>query len=152
MGNSSRFGRNSSTGNVLADECGGGICSEEKRFLVTIDSVMGDEALGACPSGFHFASLWEIMDYSNLAYDTVLGRVNDDSGSGPAANQFGWVRSGIEDSSDYNCGTWSGTGDGLEAYLVRPENLDDAGTKVPFWRFETSACTLVSRPVWCVED
>ena len=43
----------------------------------------------ACASGYHFASLWEIMDPSNLKYNTDLGYTMDDSGQGPPTSAAG---------------------------------------------------------------
>jgi hypothetical protein len=49
---------------------------------------------GVCAEGYHFASLWEILDPSNLKYDTGLGMVRDDSGQGPPTFPYfgGWLR------------------------------------------------------------
>ena len=65
-----------------------------QKFYLTKDSFQGGQALTACAKPFHMASLWEILDPSNLKYDTGRGYINDDSGSGAPANVIGWIRTG----------------------------------------------------------
>jgi hypothetical protein len=71
-----------------------------RPFYLTKNKVKGNQATTACATGYHMASLFEIYDVSVLQYDTSLGIVNGDSGSGPpsrATDQddgFGWVRTG----------------------------------------------------------
>ena len=118
--------------------------------------------LGACDAGFHFASLWEIYDVSNLRYDFARPNalVLADSGDGPpsvdTANPggLGWVRtgsSGIEllgVPGDLTCSLWTDsiTGGGTVASLP-----DDWSTGVPHWAVGDTACFEPLR-VWCVED
>src|SRR4029450_11293782 len=40
-----------------------------RLFYLTTSRVNALGALNACAAGFHFASLWEIFDTSNLKYD-----------------------------------------------------------------------------------
>lgn len=53
------------------------------QFYLTQDYFDSDEAVTACADGYHFASLWEIADPSNLKYNPTLGKTSPDSGQGP---------------------------------------------------------------------
>ena len=44
-----------------------------KSYYLTQTTHMGNQALTACASGYHMASLWEIFDTSNVRYNTVVG-------------------------------------------------------------------------------
>lgn len=75
-------------------------------YYITDLSFYPDEAPTACAAGYHFASLWEISNPSNLRYNTTLGQTTLDSGSGPPTIQgLGWVRTG------YNAGNVSNVAD-----------------------------------------
>ena len=57
-----------------------------RKFYMTSSFPQGNAAINACVAGYHFASLQEIMDPSNLEYATELGSTAHslpDSGSGP---------------------------------------------------------------------
>jgi hypothetical protein len=111
---------------------------------------------GVCAEGYHFASLWEIMDPSSLKYDTELGRTQDDSGQGPPTLSYGWVRTGYGDSilstpGRGNCNAWSSSdgGDyGTTTYL--PSDWT-AGQDIHVWEVYAPRCN-VNRYVWCVAD
>jgi hypothetical protein len=70
------------------------------------DGTNGNGA-GVCASGYHFASLWEIVDPSNLAYNAALSfawtdqtpPLVSDTGQGPPAARQGWVRTGFWSAS-----------------------------------------------------
>jgi hypothetical protein len=119
----------------------------------------GAEALTACASGYHMASLWEIMDPSNLKYNTDLGRQQTDSGQGPPSDALGWVRTGYESrgSSSYpagqgNCLAWTiGTYSywGTQAKLLSDWTAGNEDIHV--WEASTWQCNR-NAPVWCVED
>jgi hypothetical protein len=85
-----------------------------RGYYLTKSTITGSKVLTACASGYHFASIWEILNTSDLHYNTTLGRTNVNSGSGPPAltangtdadNPFGWIRSGGRD--DPNCINWT---------------------------------------------
>jgi hypothetical protein len=111
---------------------------------------------GVCADGYHFASLWEILDPSNLKYDTGLGVTRDDSGQGPPSYLGGWVRTGYASSTDSipgwgNCNTWtsSDSGDrGTYAYL--PRDWTEGGD-IYVWEVYAPQCNL-NGYVWCVAD
>lgn len=115
---------------------------------------------GVCAEGYHFASLWEILDPSNLKYDTDLGMVRDDSGQGPPTFPFfgGWVRTGYYSSDSSipglgNCNAWSsssGEHSGTTAYLP---NDWTAGQDIHVWEVDTATCDIAALlRVWCVAD
>ena len=130
----------------------------QRKFYLTTNLHKGNEALIACASGYHMASLWEIRDASNLRYDTTLGFKRGDSGSGPPANTYGWIRtgwdadeSGLPGSS--NCNAWTSAspfGEGTAVALQRLWKITD-GEVISPW---TSLGELCFEPthVWCVQD
>ncbi len=54
-----------------------------RKFYLTKTYHNGAQALSACATGYHMASMWEIHQPSNLRYDTDLGFIVADSGFGP---------------------------------------------------------------------
>lgn len=142
---------------------GGNICDDRlcrsdgsRRYYLTPNEVPGDQALTACPAGFHMASMWEILDTSNLTYDTDLGRTRIDSGSGPPSESRGWIRTGLyADALDEpgigNCNGWTGSS-GFGTVV----SLDFQWSRVPAelvspWDPEIRNCASTS-PVWCIQN
>jgi hypothetical protein len=116
----------------------------------------GAQAAGACATGYHMASAWELLDTSNLQYDTTLGRTRDDSGYGPPSYFEGWVRTGYNGSTantvgQANCNAWtsaSSGGYGTSLYLPRDWLTgQDLGT----WKTGAWQCSN-NLPVWCIAD
>jgi len=111
---------------------------------------------GVCAEGYHFASLWEILDPSNLKYDTDLGMVRDDSGQGPPTYLGGWVRTGFGSSTSStagkgNCNAWdSGSSGDYGTYAYLPRDWE-AGQDIHVWEVSAPQCNL-SGYVWCVAD
>jgi hypothetical protein len=113
---------------------------------------------GVCAEGYHFASLWEIMDPSNLKYNTDLGFVREDSGQGPptGGNVSSWVRTGYFGSTEAsagagNCNVWT---TGSSDYYGTTARLSDnwtAGQDIHVWEVFSPACNA-RKQVWCVED
>jgi hypothetical protein len=72
-----------------------------RQYYLTTTSYNGAEpdgsdgnGTGVCADGYHFASLWEILDPASLKYNPSLGYVRDDSGQGPPTYLAGWIRTG----------------------------------------------------------
>lgn len=139
--------------------CDGQTCGRvpERRYYLTKESFAGDQAIGACESGFHMASFAEIFDPSNLMYDTRLGQNSDDSGQGPPFAVRGFVRTGRPDSSgssvagEDNCNSWTLADDlgiGSDVALVADWRRIAFGADP--WDASDGLC--FPRPVWCVED
>ncbi len=130
-----------------------------RQYYLTTSAYDGSAADGAgvCANGYHFASIWEILDPSRLRYDTDLGSARADSGSGPPTGLVGWVRTGNDAGIDPtpgtgNCSTWSSANPGDEGTCVSlPTDWTASASGVHVWVAATSDCSL-ARPVWCVSD
>lgn len=175
LGNATSYARNVFSGNSLSvsggHATGGNVCSDKlcsvsgaQRFYLTTAGVNGANALTACTSGFHMASLWEILEPSPLMYEPVLGFSGSDAGSGPpAGGDFpgllinGWVRTGASASAFntnpglVNCSQWT-SGTSGSGTVVSLQSVWDT-TANPSWPWSpgTAACSSTRR-VWCVED
>ncbi len=129
----------------------------ERRYYLTPILHDGNEVLDACAVGFHMASLWELMDTTQLVYDAALGETAVDMGSGPPTGVHGWIRTGsFSEGSSLpgrgNCNAW--TSDSVDDFgsISRPKNLwDDPSRTISPWDPDTNPCSAVFR-VWCVED
>ena len=127
-----------------------------RRFYLAPAVANAPQAVGACESGYHFASLWEILDTSNLVYNTALGVMPSgaDNGSGPPTNMEGWVRTGYSmnngiNPGQANCLAWtSPTGNGSTVKL--PYDWATGG-EIHIWDAGVAACGSASY-VWCVEN
>ena len=117
----------------------------------------GAHALTACTNGYHMASIWEILDPSNLVYDTSLGFVQADSGQGPPTYQWahGWIRTGYY--TDYvtataglaNCNSWTSDSPNHYGTFVDIHSDWSVARDVGVWNAFSGQCS-VTRPVWCV--
>ncbi len=127
-----------------------------RRYYQTASSYNGAAADTACASGYHMASLWEILDPSNLTYDTNLGYQIADSGQGPPVNYVAWVRTGWSSSGsstagDGNCNAWSSSSGSVYGTYVSLPNNWTVGQEIGVWDVDTNACSF-AMSVWCVED
>jgi hypothetical protein len=125
-----------------------------RRFYLAPAVSYATLAEDGCEAGYHFASLWEILDTSNLVYDTVLGVPDTDSGSGPPTTWPGWVRTGYASNSgntpgQANCSAWQLT-TGFGTIVRLPSNWSSGG-EMHVWDAEVSNCGNPAH-VWCVED
>jgi hypothetical protein len=121
----------------------------------------GTDGNGAdvCAPGYHFASLWEIMDPSNLEYNTDLGRQKTDSGQGPPSDAFGRVRTGYDSrafssspAGHSNCYTWTSSNFGDWGTVAGLRSNWTAGDEdIHVWEVSTWRCST-NAPVWCVAD
>lgn len=131
---------------------------EPRAFYLTTTEHTGDQPLMACAAGFHMASLWEIHDSSNLAYDSTLGFVHQDSGSGPP-DFPGWIRTGGAailggNPGQANCGAWGSANASHRGTIVSfPFEWSSTSELQPVnpWVASTRTCDNGVR-VWCVED
>jgi hypothetical protein len=136
-----------------------------RQYYLTTEIMQGDEpdgtdgnGAGVCASGYHFASMWEILDPSNLKYNTVLGHTKADSGQGPPSYVQGWVRTGnVSSTSDPvgmgNCANWTSNQPTEKGpHLLLDPSWDTAGN-FPGWVVEhpLSGCASNAH-AWCVED
>lgn len=126
----------------------------------------GASPIGACDPGFHFASIFEILDPSNLRYDTTRGAVAADSGSGPPQTSQGWVRTGDIASNQAtpgfaNCASpaespWASNlpGDnGTYVWFEDPLAADwnSPASRIAPWSAGIAPCSI-PLGVWCIED
>jgi hypothetical protein len=134
-----------------------------RGYYLTQSTYNGAEAAGTdgngagvCADGYHFASLWEILDPSHLKYNTDLGRTQADSGQGPPSFSGGWVRTGYDRNTDStpgqgNCNVWTSNDSGhMGTYAYLPRDWA-AGQDIHVWEVNAPPCNL-SGPVWCVAD
>jgi hypothetical protein len=124
-----------------------------RKFYLTRTEHDGAHALSACAAGYHMASLWEILDPSNLRYNTELGQTDADSGFGPPDLIFGWIRASSFIPPLTNCSVWtnaSGTERGNAVSLHEYRDSDPV-TQISPWFAFTFECNSEHR-VWCVQD
>ena len=130
---------------------------EEVEYYLTKTWTDGDSALTTCTTGYHTASLWEIIDVSNLQYDTTLGLTLTDSGSGPPATYYGWVRTGSLSGNSTtpgqgNCNAWtSKSGSHYGTTVALADDWTAAGVLVAPWGAFVYKCDTELH-VWCMED
>jgi len=128
-----------------------------RYYLTQLALPTGGDAAEACADWYHMASLWEILDTSNLRYNTTLGLVSDDSGQGPPTAVAGWVRTGYgldwsQVPGEGNCRSWaSGDAGDYGTYAELPSNWTGGSADVHVWAVSTGGCDEALR-VWCVQD
>jgi hypothetical protein len=128
-----------------------------KKYFLTMDNFPGDQALEACGKGYHMAALWEILDVTLLKYDAQRGQTRSDSGSGPAAELFGWIRTGTGASNSTgagvgNCNAW--TSNLVTDYGSMVElngGWDEPAVSASPWNPATATCDT-TLPVWCKQN
>lgn len=134
--------------------------SGRQYYLTISDGYDGNDAPGACAAGYHMASLWELLDVSNMTYHSVLGYqiFPGDQGDGPPTDVDGWVRTGNAASIGpaspgvHNCAGYTFQDAGMSGTVVSlPNNWSAPGTLIGSWSASTSTCATSQR-VWCVED
>ena len=129
-----------------------------RRFYLSKDTAQGSDAKDICGPGFHFASLWEILDPSGLEYDKDLGFTSIDSGDGVPTTGDGWIRTGYSSSTtggpgQVNCTVWtdsSASSIGSVA-TIHPDWMNPGVHDVHIWNLYTLSCNQSLR-VWCVQD
>jgi hypothetical protein len=131
-----------------------------RQYYLTKDLYNGHGALNACASGYHFASIWEILDTSNLKYDIALGKSRTDDGFGPPSMLDGWVRTGWNNEvTNYpgsaNCNAWTSNSSSDYGTVVSLDyDWDSYRGTVGVWMASTAHCggTMGVNYVWCVAD
>ncbi len=156
--------------NVAPNVCDASPCSSPpgRGFYITATDHVGSAALTACAAGYHMASLWEIVDVSNLRYDTALGATSADSGFGPPTTNAlprglfppGWIRTGYRAGSGQampglsNCNAWTSADPNEGGSAVGLDRFWDGSFPVPTkfpWILGWNSCDL-DLGVWCVQD
>jgi hypothetical protein len=135
-------------GNLCADR--GCTSDGRRRFYLTPSSAYtGGEALAACDAGFHFASVWELVDLAALAYDASRGATFQDVDTGPPADLAGWLGSGNPIGTSGQCNEWSSSSASVAGH-ARFLELLQFHPLLRLNRFVASCDTPLR--VWCVED
>jgi hypothetical protein len=67
-----------------------------RGYYLTKNTITGSKVLTACATGYHFASIWEILNTSDLRYNTTLGRTNTNSGLGAPSISYNPDRSVVD--------------------------------------------------------
>lgn len=126
-----------------------------RGYYLTPVGLPGNMALNACVPGYHMASIYEIIDPSNLRYDTTLGSTSADSGFGPPS-AGGWIRTGFGPQSDQsqglgvNCNAWTTNLDSDTGTYATPRGFQDPNV-VHAWGLGLLACNTPAAS-WCVQD
>ncbi len=130
-----------------------------RGYYLTQGTYDGSQAVSACASGYHMASLWEIHEPSNLRYETALGANTEDSGWGPPTLPYmGWIRTGNSSSNDAyvlgagNCNAWtSSAAADYGTAIFLPTDWTAAPIRSGPWVPLAGSCSNSVR-VWCVQD
>ena len=130
-----------------------------RHFYLTNASYPCNQVLTACGSGYHMASLWEILDVSNLIYDYdhPAAHRKDDSGQGPPSFWHGWVRTGWSSNATAtvgtgNCNNWTSVSTSDHGVAVRlSRTWETAPGDIFVWDANDFTCNYAG-PVWCVAD
>jgi hypothetical protein len=140
--------------------------AEPRKYYISDTEYSADDALTACTTGYHFASIFEILEPSHLKYATSEADAQSraDSGEGPPTLSFGWIRTGFNSSGSTipgyaNCNTWASISSGARGTVVMLSSnwddptLSDTYNQVfgsPWYTYDALCNTTHS--VWCVED
>ncbi len=133
-----------------------------RKYYLTTTPVSATAMISACAIGYHAASLWEILNVSNLLYDTSLGKQTADSGYGPPSDipGYGWIRTGATSygvlavPGQDNCDAWttnSSSVTGTVTGLASDWRVTAANVFVQPW-FPFAVKCNISYPAWCVQD
>ena len=133
-----------------------------RHVYLTNQSFSTDQVKTACASGYHTASLWEILDVSNVIYDRAHPAAFKaaDHGFGFPTDRHGWIRTGNgADSSSVtgsgNCKNWTsvsaadyGVSVRLSRYWETAPSGIQAGGEIGAWDANSFTCNYTG-PVWC---
>lgn len=150
---------------VVVDITGYFTKAEPKKYYLSQSHLSGDLALLACAAGYHMASLVEILDPTDLTFDTDGDAIQfgSDQGVGPPSGVSGWVRTGSlsNDSTTpglANCNAYgqfangAPLGPGSRGTTVSLlGDLTRGATVTGPWNAATDLC-VNSHAVWCKED
>ena len=140
--------------------------AKPKMYYLTNNYFYGGDAITACDSGFHMASISEIQDPSNLQYatrsTTAHDALVDGEGFEPPSDHKGWVRTGsfplvgVPDYSDYNMSSidqQTGITVAFHVHNIWGDLSMDPFSSDPTTGWQTAHRLLsYPQPVWCVED
>jgi hypothetical protein len=120
----------------------------EKTYYLTRGLHQGNDVLKACAPKYHVASPWELLDVSNLTYNTVLGMTVPDSGYGPPAGyEPGWLRTADDGP---NCLNWTTINPGQMGF-IGSLSITELLNGNNGWTYGHYDCGDHAY-VWCVSD
>jgi len=132
-----------------------------RMYYLTTSSFEGNQVLNrtTCAPGFHVASIFELINASNLSYDKTRGIVNPDQGAGPPTGNSGWVRTGAiswtgQVAGRANCSVWtsnSGADYGSAISIVTEWDNNVLTPELSPWVALTHACSFGNN-VWCIQN
>ena len=131
------------------------LAQAKTKFYLTKETYRGGVALTACAAGYHMASLWEILDPSHLQYDTNRGHTTADSGSGPPAGEWAWIRTGggaytSAGTGAANCSAWTTSSSAANGTFVSlTTGWTSTSSQISPWVTGQLSCDSTLR-VWCV--
>ena len=143
-----------------------GVQGKPMMYYLTKNSFDGGDAITACDSGFHMASISEIQDPSHLQYAMSNSSAYvpaRDEGSEPPAALDGWVRTGLPSagpdpfSRSDDCDLYTTRSivvSGTTVHLLSLWDVDAPNTNpdpVRWWLSSATTCASNLR-VWCAED
>jgi hypothetical protein len=143
-----------------------GVQGKPTMYYLTSSLVSGTYATFACWTGFHMASIFEILDGSNLQYSTGLpdalsDLVHLDQGDGPPTLDFGWVRTGYDSTANpgttqvpasVNCNNGTTRTDNDWGTVARRYDKATDSQMYSEWVGVSARQCNQSYHVWCVEN
>ena len=146
-----------------------GVPAKAKMYYITAGFFTGAEAITACDSGFHIATLSEIQDPSRLLYAPRLRPAYDsDYDEAPfeqTLEQFpdhtGWVRSEADSLMGlvYDWDGWRSSSDQQSGKTMTRRSLrGEKGRSLyesdpaAWWQLTRKVSCSIPEHVWCVED
>ena len=160
------FSRAGNTVIALQERVNDGIPAKAKLlYYLTTYGFTGDEAITACESGFHMASISEIQDPSHVQYAPGRKPVYDyfDQVSDQFPDHTGWVRTETDPVTGevYDCDVWRSSSDErsgttMTRRSLRGENkghsLYEESDPAAWWQSTRTATCAQPKFVWCAED
>jgi hypothetical protein len=148
---------------------------QSRQYFLTSSFVKGNQANDTvCGHGFHFASIYEILDPTTIRYasenEYALKEPLADMGRGPPQRLYGWIRTGqyadrLNIPGSANCDAWQTAEEyrfGTVASLRQTQPQESIAhhnfpiivlysATAPWWDVMTWPCSIGHR-VWCVSD
>jgi len=135
-------------------------------YYLTTTGFTGDEAITACDSGYHMASLSEIQDPSNVQYapgHKLVYAYSDQVLSNQFPDHTGWVRTKADPLTGYafNCDVWRPISDQQSGTMMtrrsllgenNGHSLYEESDPAAWWQSTRTASCAQPKFVWCVED
>jgi len=164
---------NATTGAVteLPATVNAGVPAKRKMYYLTATGFTGGDAITACDSGFHMASLSEIQDPGKVQYAprriTVYDSMVDSPPFDEASDQFpdhtGWVRTEADPLTGlvHNCDVWRSSSDQQGGTTMtrrslwgenNGHSLYEESDPAAWWQSTRTASCSQPESVWCVKD